>query len=159
MDIWLSRCNKTVRCYYCLEDIVVGEPAVFGKLWQRKIVDGVKHLKWTVNIRWHGKRLRDGQCCWLEQGLEKLATAVHVEHRGRKRILMSIEHRKSRLFILKKRARLVQKLKALAEAGTDKWDIDRVIEIGSQLEKLQEEIEPFGGVPRSWLPVGSQSTT
>lgn len=65
-------------------------------------------------------------------------------------MLMSKERREERLFILRKRARLVQKLKFLALASLDNQDIDKVIVIGSQLEQLKEQIALVGGVPKSW---------
>lgn len=151
MDIWISRCNKTVRCAYCLEDITIGEPSVFGKLWQRKTADGIEPRRWAVNFRWHARRSRDGQCCWLIKGLEEFSLHPYVERRGRKKLLLPSDVQIKRLRLLRRRARLTQQLKQLMLSELDNTDIDRFITIGSQLEQLKEEIEPYGGVPKSWL--------
>ncbi len=103
-----------------------------------------------MNFRWHGKRLSDSQCCWLAQELDKLTTTSYVETRGRKRIVLPKEHRERRLYLLRKRARQVQRLKHVLTVPTKQRDIDEVIKIGVVLEEVKEEIENLGGVPKSW---------
>ena len=150
MDVWISRCRKTVRCSYCSEDISNGEPMVFGKLWMRFTADGVEPRRWVKNFRWHAKRARDEQCCWLAAGLENLATKQFTETRGRKQLVMSKDKRDKRLCILRKRARLVQRLKFLMSAKPNNRDVDDIIKAGSRLEGLKEQIAPYGGAPPSW---------
>ena len=146
MDIRVGRCNKPVQCAHCLESITVGEIAIFGKIWYRQT--SMKH--WSKNLHWHGKRSRDGQCCWLVQAIEYLASKPYVETRGRRAILMSKEKRDERLCLLRQRARLVQRLKLLM-TSPDQTDIDKVIVIGSKIETLKEQIALVGGIPKSWM--------
>jgi hypothetical protein len=150
MDIWISRCNKTVRCAYCTEDITIGSPMVFGKLWLRKSGEGTEVVRWVKNFRWHANRTKDNQCCWLAQGLENFASRPYVEKRGRKKMLLPPEDRAIRLAILRRRARLVQQLKSLMDSEFNNNDLDSFISIGSKIESLKADIEPYGGIPPSW---------
>lgn len=150
MDIRLAICRKTTRCSYCNQDITVGEPIVRGRVWQKRSESEGKIKRWIRNFRWHGKRAPDGQCCWLAQELDKLATVTFVETRGRKRIVLPKEHRERRLYLLRKRARQVQRLKHVLTVPTAQRDIDEVIKIGMIFDDIKVEIENLGGVPKSW---------
>lgn len=151
MDIWVARCNKTVKCRYCGEDITPGEAAVFGKLWRRYVSkeEGGKPLTWVKNFRWHAQRKRDGQCCWLVAALEELLKRPHVETRGRKKILLDKDTRRVRNRVLRERARQVQRLKELTLAPGP-TEIDAIVRVGRKISDLKEQIEPLGGVPKSW---------
>ncbi len=124
---------------------------VFGKLWLRRSGEGTEVLRWVKNFRWHAKRTRDDQCCWLIKGLEEFSLRPYVEKRGRKKLLLPPEIKLKRLQILRRRARLVQRLKALILDELSNADLDIFIRIGSQIESLKDEIEPYGGIPKSWL--------
>lgn len=147
MDVWLTKCKKTVSCSYCLEDITTTEPMVAGKLWLRQSNDG---NRFTKQFRWHAKRTRDGQCCWLVEGLEYLSAHPAIEHRGRKRLVLPAEIKERRLFILRQRARLVQKLKLLVLDGVVNSDLSRIMALGEKLESLRANMVLLGGVPKSW---------
>jgi hypothetical protein len=151
VDIWLSRCNKTVTCSHCGEDIEVGEPEVFGKLWLRFSQDGeAKARTWTKTFHWHGRRKRDGQCCWLVQALEKFDSTKFIESRGRKKLLMPKEARDGRLKILRKHAKVLQQLRAIMEEPAGDRDMVAITRLGGRLQKLRIDIEKFGGAPESW---------
>jgi len=150
MDIRLAICRKTARCSYCNQDITIGEPVVRGRIWQKRSESGGNIRRWVMNFRWHAKRLSDGQCCWLAQELDKLSTTPYAETRGRKRIVLPKEHRERRLYLLRKRARQVQRLKHILTVPTAQRDIDEVIKIGMMLDEIKVEIENLGGVPKSW---------
>jgi hypothetical protein len=111
---------------------------------------GDKPRKWAKVLHWHGKRKRDGQCCWLVQALDALAQRPFVETRGRKKMVMPKEMRDGRLRCLRRRAKVVQQLKIVMDVPTKKRDWDEVIRLGSRLEDIRAEMEKFGGVPKSW---------
>jgi len=123
---------------------------IAGKLWMRFTKEGGEPRRWVKNFRWHVRREQDGMCCWLEQALENLSRHPPVETRGRKKLVLPKEKRLSRLSVLRRRARVVQRLKLLMMLPTKQRDIDEVIRLGSQLEEMKEEIAPLGGVPPSW---------
>ncbi len=151
MDIYLTTCRKTVpSCSYCGETIELSEPMVCGKLWQKYTEEGGEPRRWVKNFRWHGRRKRDSQCCWLEQALENLSLHPVVETRGRKSLILPKEVKEERLKILRQRARAVSALHELMLAPLDKQDVDKVIRIGARIEEMKEKILPLGGVPKSW---------
>jgi len=59
---------------------------------------------------------------------------------------LSEEDRQKRLSILRERARLIWRLKELILLDND----EAVSNIMLRLEELRAEIEPLGGVPKSW---------
>ena len=148
MDIWLGRCNKTSTCDHCKQPITVGEPCIFGKLWMRFGAEGPEPRRWVKKFHWHAKRSSDSICCWLEQALDSLSQRPYIETRGRKKIRISKDRRKERLSTLRKRARVLQRLRQ--EMEYEDRNVDRIIRLGSQLERLKEEIIPLGGVPKNW---------
>ncbi len=151
MDIYLTICRKTVpTCSYCNETIGLSEPMVCGKLWQKYTEEGGEPRRWVKNFRWHGKRMKDSQCCWLSQALENLSQHPTAETRGRKRLDLSLDQHAERLKVLRQRARTVAKLKELMLAPLDQRDVDEVIRIGSKVEAMKEKMVLLGGVPRSW---------
>ncbi len=150
MDIRLATCRKTTRCSYCNQDVLIGEPVVRGRVWQKRSESEGNIKRWIMNFRWHGRRQSDGQCCWLAQELDKLSTTTYVETRGRKRIVLPKIQRERRLYLLRKRARQVQRLKHILTVPTAQRDIDEVIKIGMVFDEIREEIVNLGGVPKSW---------
>ena len=151
MDIYLTTCRKTVpSCSYCGETIELSEPMVCGKLWQKYTEEGGEPRRWVKNFRWHAKRKRDSQCCWLAQALENLSLHPVVETRGRKSLILPKGVKEERLKILRQRARAVAKLKELM-LDPDARDVDEIIRIGSRIEEMKEKIVDLGGLPRSWV--------
>jgi len=151
MDIHITTCRKTIpACSYCSETIELGEPMVCGKLWQRYVEKGAEPRRWVRNFRWHAKRKRDSQCCWLAQALENLSQYPVIETRGRKRLILPKQVKEDRLKILRQRARAVAKLNELMLAPLDQQDVDKIIKIGSRIEEMKEKISQLGGVPKSW---------
>lgn len=144
----MSRCNKGVICSHCHERIETGEPEVYGKLWMQ--LKGEKPRKWVKVLHWHGKRKKDGQCCWLVQALDALSQRPFVETRGRKKLVMPKEMRDSRLKCLRQRAKIMQQLKIVMDEPPKKRDIDAIIRLGGRLEDVKARIVEFGGVPKSW---------
>ena len=123
---------------------------VCGKLWQKCTEKGTEPRRWVKNFRWHAKRKRDGQCCWLAQALENLAQHPVLETRGRKSLVLPKPVMQERLKILRQRARTVAKLKELMLAPLNQRDVDEIIKIGSRIEIMKEKISKLGGVPKSW---------
>jgi len=123
---------------------------VCGKLWQKYTEEGGEPRRWVKNFRWHGKRKRDGQCCWLVQALENLSLHPVVERRGRKTLILPKVVKEERLKILRQRARAVARLKELMLDTPNQQDVDEIVRIGSKVEEMKERIEKLGGVPRSW---------
>ena len=157
----MGRCNKGVECSYCHEAIEVGEPEVFGKLWRQYGGKDGKSVKWVKVFHWHSKRKDtalaqiikiaiDNQMCWVIQALDNFGKTVHVETRGRKKLILPKEKRDGRLKLLRKRAKVIQQLKIVMEEHPKKRNMDEVVRLGLILEKLRVDIEQFGGVPKSW---------
>ena len=124
---------------------------VCGKLWQKYTEEGGEPRRWVRNFRWHAKRKRDSQCCWLSQALENLSQHPVSETRGRKSLILPKEMKEERLKILRQRARAVAKLKELMLAPLNARDVDEIIKIGSRIEEMKEKISQLGGVPKSWI--------
>lgn len=140
MDIWMRVARKRAKCRWCDKPIETGEYEVVGKLWLRR--DGVARI-WTIMLRWHPQ-------CWIDQAKHKLRERpTIVETRGKKKLPLTDEQRVSRVKILMRRAAVVQRINAEMDNG--KKDIDKIIHLGGMLEKLKEEIELVGGIPKSWV--------
>ncbi len=139
MDIWIKLCRKKSKCRHCPEPITKGQYMVVGKLWRRP--DGVARI-WTIYLRWHTQ-------CWIDQAITKLEKLPVVESRGRKQLLPDAT-RAARVKILMRRARTVQRIRIEVEKPAEEQTIDRIIHLGEILNTLKEEIEPLGGVPKSW---------
>lgn len=90
----------------------------------------------------------DGKCCWVEQGVAELSKRVIVETRGKRKLELADEVKVARFKILRRRAAVVQRIRK--EMSSELQSIDRIIHLGGQLNKLKEEIEQVGGVPKSW---------
>ena len=150
MDIWLGRCNKTVGCTYCKEYVTVGEPQVFGKLWMRKSGEELVVRRYVLNFRWHARRKRDGQCCWLAQGIEHFEQTPYVEKRGRRAMELGKDEKKRRLQLLRMHAHMAERLDELSQCNMNDLDVDELVKIGVRLIDIKEEIEKIGGVPKSW---------
>ena len=152
MEVYATYCRKTIeQCSYCGEPITLAELMICGKLRQRSKQEGGEARRWVMNFRWHGKRKRDKQNCWLESAVEFLERNPVVETRGRRSLQLPEDVKQQRLKILRQRARAVARLKELMlDNLIDQKDIDEIIRIGSKIEEMKEKILPLGGLPKSW---------
>ena len=152
MEIYVTICRKTIEyCSYCSEPIELDELIVCGKLWRRKVTEEGEPRRWIANFRWHARRKRDGQNCWIQSAIEFLERNPVVETRGRKSLQLPEDIKLARLKILRQRARTVARLKELMlDNLVDQRDIDEIIRIGSKIEEMKEKILPLGGLPKSW---------
>lgn len=103
--------------------------------------------KYPLYQRYHVENV-DGKCCWVEQGVAEVSKRVIVETRGKRKLELSEEDKIARFKILRRRAAVVQRIRK--EMSSEVQSIDRIIHLGGQLNKLKEEVEQVGGVPRSW---------
>ena len=144
MEIWISHCKRQAKCRYCSEAILKGTPIVFGREWRSYEKDGSTR-QWVRRFYWHPN-------CWLEEALAQLDKLPEAtDSMGRKPLTLSAEDKQKRFAILRKRARIAQRLHEELEVEDWQSNIDRIIALGNQVEQLKEEIEPLGGIPRSWL--------
>ena len=88
--------------------------------------------------------------CWIDQAVAELEKRVVVETRGRKKLEMTDATREARTAILRRRGSVVQRIRREVGNGGGEPNTDNIIHLGGLLNKLKEEIEPFGGVPESW---------
>ncbi len=143
MNVWMKVCRKQAKCKYCPEPILNGEYMVVCKYYKNtKNSEGVSQ-KWHFIFHFHPQ-------CWIDQAIAALKARVIVETRGRKKIGMTDTVRGARLKIMMRRASVTQRIKKEVSMSPDEQNIDRIIHLGSLLNKLREEIEPYGGVPESW---------
>jgi len=105
---------------------------------------GGKDQNWRFTLRFHPQ-------CWIDQGVAALKQRGEVvETRGRNRLVLTDNDSLTRLKILRRRAAVMQRLRIEVAKPDGERNIDRVIHFGSMLNKLKEEIESLGGVPKSW---------
>ena len=143
MDIWMTICRRTAKCHFCSKPIILKEPIVKGKLWR-------KHgelQKWSYMMYWH-------PYCWADEGLVAVSKMKYDPgNRGRKQLLTGYNDKIERVKILKRHARYVQKIRESMESG----NVDRVIRLYNNMEKLKAEILLYGGIPNTWLVNLNQS--
>jgi len=142
MDVWIRRCRKRSKCNYCPEAITNGSYMVVVKLiyWVAK---DDSNRRWIRYLRFHPQ-------CWIDQAVEKLEKQPKIETRGAKRSALSDKDRAARIKILARRASVTQRIRAEISKPKEEQSIDAIIHLGDVLNKLRDEIEPFGGVPKSW---------
>lgn len=135
----MTHCRKESKCGFCPEKIKVATPMVVGKMWMK----GGKVKRWTLTLRWHPQ-------CWVKQGLLSLEKRPYspAGERGRKPLSMSPEDKKERNRILARWASFMFRLREAVDNG----ETDKVIKIYSAAIKLIDEIEEYGGAPKSWRP-------
>jgi hypothetical protein len=138
LDIWITRCRRERKCNFCPEKIELAQPMVEGKLWMRH----GDAKRWPIRFAWHIE-------CWVKQGLIVLEDKPYVAagNRGRKKLDMPEDRHTIRVKLLRRRAAAFFRLRAAAEEG----NVNLVIKTMTLMEKIAEEIEPYGGVPESWV--------
>ena len=154
MHIALTTCRKGVACTYCHEDITTADLMLVGKEYSIS----PNGNKWCTVLHWHVEN-KEGKCCWLEEAKIKEAEKrlSFKETRGRHYLPLDIETRKKRLYLIRKRARTIQLIKAEVEnLAVSEWidhpciDSTKLVAYGLQLEQISAEIVNYGGVPESW---------
>jgi hypothetical protein len=146
VEVWLAISNKSSKCSYCHELILNNEIAIFGKIWMNYKKDEGGGKKWVKRFKWHIANSQN-QCCWITDQMKRLKQNPTSETRGRKMLLLTPEQKQSRLSILRRRARVMQRLRAETEGDAN---IEMLIHLGDQLVQLKKEIDLVGGMPSSW---------
>lgn len=148
MDIWITWCRKQANCNYCGKPILKGKPMVRGKYWRRK--DGTA-ARWSIKLYWHPGH-------WLKEGLTKLQMTPFVSrHIGKPKLALDEESARQRLRLLRRRAVELYRLKDVLQRKPSDTPVDFLIEfdeevmgVVSTLLRLRQEIEQYGGAPKSW---------
>ena len=133
-------CQKQAKCWYdgCTEPITPGQAMVAVFFWRK----GSDSRKWNIQHCYHAE-------CWLRNGMDYLNRNPYVPHRstGRKRLELSEEARRERFLIVRRYHALRQRLDQL-DNGSEPI---KALRIESLMMELFIEIQPVGGVPKSWL--------
>jgi hypothetical protein len=145
MNIWLTKCRKQASCRHCPNPILNGEYMVVGEYYKSTRTEkGGKAVRWRRRLHWHPQ-------CWIDQAIAALKNRGDAtETRGRKKLALPEHKSTARIKILRRRAAVMQRLKIEVSKPTEEQSTDRIIHLGGLLNKLKEEIESFGGVPKSW---------
>jgi len=137
VDIWMTWCKRKAVCHFCAKDILVRDPMVTGKLWRTK--EGL--IKWCLRYYWHPQ-------CWLEEGYVYLGkTRYSSGNRGRKPNPIPRDEKIVRVKILRRHAAFTQRIRAAMDEG----NVDNVLRLYASMQKLNTEIEQYGGIPDKWL--------
>ena len=137
MNVWIKKTRKQGTCVYCLKPILKGEYQVFCQ-WYVRLATG---RVWKNRKIFHIP-------CWVENGIAGADRKVVVDTRGGRRLEMTDSDRDARFAILRRRAAVTQRIKV--EVVKSPQNMDRIIHLGDLLNRLKEEIEPYGGAPKSW---------
>ncbi len=140
MNTWIKQTRKRVKCHYCNQYIEVGEYQVVCKYFMK-----LKHsdTTWTKAMHFHAKE----PYCWVDRAVVELSSRPVVENRGRKADALSDTVKLERQKILRRRASVIQRINNEMDAQRRPGKLMRMTDL---LEKLVVEIEPYGGVPKSW---------
>jgi len=158
MDLKVVQLSKDIECYYCHSVIPAQSLAVMGKYQTKdKLVQEANPpcitKKRLVKLYWHIHPTAPS--CWVQQELANIQSRpLHprVEQAvGRRPLPLTPAQRFSRHLILCRRARVLQRLHTELENPPEVQNLNRIIVLGEQLERLKKEIEPLGGAPNSWL--------
>ena len=146
MDIWVSWAKRKATCHYCSKPILARTPIIKGKMWKKMATA----TKWSIMFYWHPE-------CWLNQAYAYLEQHPFIPKRGRAKLVLDKDAKTKRLKLLRERARLIYRLKDIMLYGNNSDIEERIL---SRLLELVVEIEPLGGVPKSWdkLPIKEELT-
>ncbi len=140
MNVWIRRTTKRVECRHCGKFIETGEYQVvctyFMPLKNSERV-------WKKQMHFHAK----DPYCWVERAVTELEMRPHVEHRGGVALEISDEVREKRNKALRRRASVMQRIAAEFDG---QQRIPVITHLTEMLEQLKVEVEPLGGVPKSW---------
>lgn len=121
---------------------------VVGKIWhkvdnpEQHVAEG-KFKRWCKHLYWHPS-------CYLAQGIDWVEKHPKPETRGRKRLGLADPVKKYRLSVMRRRAAVVQRIRAETEKPAEQQCTERLVHLGSMLNQLEVEMETCGGVPKSW---------
>ena len=140
MNVRISKTRKKVLCRYCEQFIEVGEFQVVCTYFMK-----LKHSDktWTKVMHFHAK----DPYCWIDRGILDVGRRLHTENRGRKPDALSDELKLRRQQILRRRASVMQRI-GVEMMGRSRPD--KLVHLTQLLETMAVEIEPYGGVPKSW---------
>lgn len=133
MNVWIKKARKKATCTYegC------GDTAINnGEFY---IVYQWKMRNWTKQRVMHIG-------CWIEQGIAEINSRPKAETRGGHMLSMADEDKQKRFTIMRRRASIVQRIKAAVDVGR----YDMVENLHCQLEQCKIDIEQYGGVPKKW---------
>ena len=136
----MRKTRKRATCAYCGQPILKSEYQVVCQ-WYMKLRGG--------KTGW--KRKSYHPQCWIDQAVAEIESRVVVETRGKKRLEMTDGSKAVRFAILRRRASVTQRIKIEVSKSNEEQSIDKIIHLGDLLNKLKEEIELVGGVPKSWV--------
>ena len=139
MNVWIKKTRKRVLCRYCGKFVETGQYQVVCVYFMR-----LKNGKnWKKTMHFHAKDPN----CWVDRAIGELALKPVIETRGRKPNALSDEVKERRVKILRRRASVVQRI---GSEINGKGRPDKLMHLVELLNKLAVEIEPYGGVPKSW---------
>ena len=147
MNVWVKRTRKRVKCFYCQKYIEIEEYQVSCQYYMK-----LKHSDktWTKVMHFHAQNPN----CWLDRAIAELESRPYVEMRGRRPDALSDSDRLVRQKILRRRASVIQRIDlemGERESGPRRpGRPNKLAHLVDLLEMLKAEIEPFGGVPKSW---------
>ena len=147
-NVTINWCQNQAKCKWCEQPIPVGTPMVTVFFWN-KGDEGKRgwNIKHYYHLRTEEEVAGGLPQCWCEQGLDWLKRNPYVSKRtGRKRIELTWEERQRRLRMLKRKASLEQRRRALEED-----DVLGHAHIDTKVAELMLEIAMVGGIPKSWL--------
>ena len=84
--------------------------------------------------------------CWVERAIIEVGMRPYVENRGRRPDALGDEAKEKRQKILRRRASVMQRIHNEMEVMRPA----KLMHLTELLEKLAIEVEPYGGVPKSW---------
>ena len=141
LSVWIRKTRRQGTCVCgCGEKILNGEYQVVCQ----------HYMKLRSGKTWWKRRIFKPQH-WIDQAIAELEKRPVVETRGRKKLPMTDDSRAARTAILRRRGSVLQRIRREVEGPKEEQDIDNIVHLGGMLNKLKEEIEPYGGVPKSWM--------
>jgi hypothetical protein len=146
MDVWAAWCKKTSTCHYCNEPILKHTKMIRAKMWRG---NGNGVLTFSIPFYWHMECYIEEQSAYLDK-----TPYTHGMTGVRPPKVADYGDRMERNKILRKRAVYMSRLRA----AVDKGNIDATLRIFTKMEALKVEIEPYGGVPESWITKVGQCT-
>lgn len=134
----MREARKKAHCAYpqCKQPEILNGRYYIVCQWYMRTPDG---RRWRKQKYFHIN-------CWLRQAIEELKQRKVPETRGRQVLALPDDDREMRLSIMRKRAALIQRIRQ-AEHDKHYGKIDKLVD---KMLKCNEEIEPYGGIPKKW---------
>lgn len=139
MKVWVRKTKRRSNCFYCGKEIKLGYYQVVCQYFMP--VRGGK--VWTKRMIFHATPIN----CWLDRAIAEIESRPFVETRGKPPLNLSDPDKEKRCKILMRRASVVQRL---GKEMFGEMRPKKLLHLTELLEKLKGEIEPYGGVPKSW---------